>query len=261
MERDRRILFEGIANARDLGGIRAADGRRIRRGMLLRTGNLSAATEADRKQLQEPWKLSLVVDLRTSNGRRRKPDAKIPGVMYRGVPVFEEEMLGISHGGMGENFVFAGQPLPKMEKLYRNIVLDPGCMAQLEKALYILMTHDFSAGSALWHCSEGKDRCGMVAAFLLTALGADPDTIMEDYLISNETGAPKAQGYYDLFLAEGRGQEAAEAVRDAFLVKESYLRAAFDAVSEKYGSVGAYLTEGLKVPETLIREFREKVLE
>lgn len=55
MERDRRILFEGIANARDLGGIRAADGRRIRRGLLLRTGNLSAATEADRKQLQERW--------------------------------------------------------------------------------------------------------------------------------------------------------------------------------------------------------------
>ena len=45
------------------------------------------------------------------------------------------------------------------------------------------------------------------------------------------------------------------------MVKESYLRAAFDAVSEKYGSVGAYITEGLKVPETLIREFREKVLE
>ena len=101
----------------------------------------------------------------------------------------------------------------------------------------------------------------MVAAFLLTALGADPDTIMEDYLISNETGAPKAQGYYDLFLAEGRGQEAAEAVRDAFLVKESYLRAAFDAVSEKYGSAAGYLRDGLKLTESMIGEFREKVLE
>ena len=237
MNTERRITFEGISNCRELGGLPAAGGRRIRKGLLLRTGNLYAATEADKKELCSRWHLSLIVDLRTSNGQRRRPDADIPGAEHLSVPVFEEEMLGISHGGSQE-VLFNGQPLPDMEKLYRNITLAPGCRAQY-----------------------GKDRCGMTAAFLLTALGADRETILRDYLISNETAEAKGNKYYDQFIAAGRGEAAAELVRNAFIVKESYLKGTFEAAEEKYGSMDGFLAEGLEIPAGLIKEFREKVLE
>ncbi|MBQ7534571.1 MAG: tyrosine-protein phosphatase [Stomatobaculum sp.] len=260
MKTERRIVFEGVTNSRDLGGLPAADGRLIRRGMLLRTANLSAATEGDKSELSGRWRLSLIVDLRTSFGQRRRPDAEVPGAKHLSIPVFEEEMLGISHGGE-QHIMFNGQPLPDMERLYRNITVDPGCMAQLGKAIRTIMNHDFSRGSVLWHCSEGKDRCGMTAALLLTALGADRETILEDYLISNETAEAKAQKYYDLFLSAGKGKAAAELVRDAFIVKESYLKGSFEAAEGRYGSLEGYLEEGLKVPAGLIAEFREKMLE
>ena len=260
MDKERRIIFEGISNCHELGGLPAAGGRRIRKGLLLRTGNLFAATEADKKELCSRWHLSLIVDLRTSNGQRRRPDVDIPGAEHLSVPVFEEEMLGISHGGSQE-VLFNGQPLPDMEKLYRNITLAPGCRAQYGKALRTIMAHDYSRGSVLWHCTEGKDRCGMTAAFLLTALGADRETILGDYLISNETAEAKGNKYYDQFIAAGRGEAAAELVRNAFIVKESYLKGTFEAAEEKYGSMEGFLAEGLKVPADLIAEFREKVLE
>ena len=260
MNTERRIVFEGINNCRELGGLPADGGRRIRKGLLLRTGNLSAATEADKKELCSRWHLSLIIDLRTSNGQRRRPDADIPGAEHLSVPVFQEEMLGISHGGSQE-VLFNGQPLPDMEKLYRNITLAPGCRAQYGKALRTIMDHDFSRGSVLWHCTEGKDRCGMMAAFLLAALGADRGTIMEDYLISNETAEARGKKFYDQFIEAGRGEEAAELVRNAFIVKESYLKGTFEAAEERYGSMEGFLEEGLEIPGDLIAEFREKLLE
>ena len=43
----RRIGFEKIQNARDLGGLRTEDGHTIASGLLFRSANLAEATEAD----------------------------------------------------------------------------------------------------------------------------------------------------------------------------------------------------------------------
>ena len=46
-----KIPFEGLRNTRDLGGMVTMDGRKIRKGMLFRSGLLAHATEEDLKQL------------------------------------------------------------------------------------------------------------------------------------------------------------------------------------------------------------------
>ena len=43
--------LEGVGNARELGGYTAADGKTVKRGVLLRTAKLSDATEADVERL------------------------------------------------------------------------------------------------------------------------------------------------------------------------------------------------------------------
>ena len=45
---DRIIVFEKIANARDMGGLRTAQRYTVSAGLLIRSANLSEATEADR---------------------------------------------------------------------------------------------------------------------------------------------------------------------------------------------------------------------
>ncbi len=45
-------------------------------------------------------------------------------------------------------------------------------------------------GGIVQHCAVGKDRTGVGSALVLFALGADLDTVMEDYLLTNETLAP-----------------------------------------------------------------------
>ena len=185
MNTERRITFEGISNCRELGGLPAAGGRRIRKGLLLRTGNLFAATEADKKELCSRWHLSLIVDLRTSNGQRRRPDVDIPGAEHLSVPVFEEEMLGISHGGSQE-VLFNGQPLPDMEKLYRNITLAPGCRAQYGKALRTIMALD-----TLLRLEPGNAEAWLYRALMLESTGGSE---REQVLRSVHRGGPGRGG-------------------------------------------------------------------
>jgi protein-tyrosine phosphatase len=53
---------------------------------------------------------------------------------------------------------------------------------------------------ALFHCTTGKDRTGWAAAAFLTLLGVPKDTVMEDYLRSNDYIIPAYQKVINKFV-------------------------------------------------------------
>lgn len=256
---NRRMEFEKIQNARDLGGLHTRDGHTICTGMLLRSAQLSEATEADQKKLQDEYRLSKIVDLRTSMEKKEKPDVEIETVKYMPNPIFDERMIGISHE-KGTDEKAKMKQMPTMETIYRMLVTNDVCRKNLGNAVRTIMENDFNKGSVLWHCTEGKDRCGLVSAMLLSALSVDRQQIMEDYLLTNEVNEAKADMYYQGILASGRSEEEAKMLKSMFLARESYLEAAYAAIEEKYQDVDTYLREGLEIPEMTILEFRKKVL-
>ncbi len=255
----RWIEFEGIRNARTLEGLISADGRRVRRG-LLRTGKLCAATKTDIDALAERWQLRMVVDLRTTPERMQEPDPAVPGAERREIPVFDDRVIGVTHEKDGESPRVLPPP-PDMERVYRRMVYDPMCRENLGRSTRAVLEHDFSQGCVLWHCSEGKDRCGLLAMTVLAALGVDRATIMEDYMLTNVFSAPKAEQFYQEMLEKGRSPEEAAGVRRGMRAERSYLEAAFAAIDELCGDLPRYLTEGLGIPSDTIRDFRERMLE
>ncbi len=256
----RKIVFEKIGNARDLGGLRTQDGHSIRPGLLLRSANLFEATDADKKKLEETYHLAKIIDLRTGMEKQEKPDVVPRTAAYLPIPIFDDRVIGISHeqANSGEQ---RSTQIPAMEQLYRMLITDEIRRKNLGRAAQVVMKHDFTEGSILWHCTEGKDRCGLLTVVLLGALGVDRLQIMEDYLLTNEVNEPKAQKYYLQMLAAGKSQAEAEAVKNAFLAKESYLNAAFAAIDEQYCDWKDFLNRGLTISEELIAAFREKVLQ
>lgn len=256
---DRKIVLEGIQNARDLGGLQAADGRKVAPGRLLRSANLAGATPADKSALREKWHLAKVIDLRTALERREQPDEMPEEVAYLPIPILDESTAGISHEKSLEADRIA-TVLPQMEKLYRMMVTSEPCRRNLGRAARCVMEHDFAQGSVLWHCTEGKDRCGLLTAILLSAFCVDCQQIMEDYLLTNEENEAKAELYYRQMLAAGRPEPEAAAVKCVFLAKESYLGEAFSAIDEQYPDMETYLIEGLYIPQSLIAGFRSSVL-
>lgn len=242
------IELRSVGNIRDLGGTGMKNGSVIRRSCLIRSAHLGYAVQADVQLLRDEHRLSTIIDLRTGGERSELPDHSF-GVKTLRLPIFNEFKAGISHEAQQKQL-----DIPLMEDLYRFIMTDPACAAGFRNVLKAIFTHDYRKGSVLWHCSEGKDRCGITTALVLTALGADRETILEDYLETNRVNIPKARAMYEQVLA-ARGEEAAENVYQAYIAHENYLSAAWEAMGDNY------LCDTLGFSEAQLRKFRSQVLE
>lgn len=253
---DRKISFEKIQNARDLGGLVNTEGQVISKGLLIRSAGLFEASPADIHRLRTAYRLKKIIDLRTETERQEKPDAAVWGAEYCHMPVFDKSVAGISHEKANDIL----KAIPALDELYRMMVTDADCLRNLGRAAAAVMEQDFSGGSVLWHCTEGKDRCGLLSAVLLMALKVDRKQITEDYLLTNDVNRPKARGFYQKMLSIGKTKQEAEVVRDLFLAKESYLRSAFDGIDEHYQDSETFLMEALSIPEKTITLFRKRVL-
>ncbi len=228
-----------IQNKRDLGGIHTADGLTIRHGLLIRSAHLFKAEPKDLDGI------SAVIDLRTPGERTEAPD-QVHGRSYYPQPIFDDVTAGISHEQGADN-----QGIPDMAALYRQLVTD--CAGSFRKVLMIIMEHDFSTGAILWHCTEGKDRCGLTAALILEALGVDRETIMGDYLKTNEVNLPKAVSIRTRLLPT-HGRAFADSVYQAYIADERYLEAAWKAMGADY------ITETLRIPQGTLDRFRQTIL-
>ena len=242
------LLLTTIRNIRDLGGISTEDGRTIRPRCLIRSAHLGSASEEDLQFLRKEERLAAVLDLRTNQERLEKPD-HANGFTCFAIPVIDDLRAGITHEKGTEEKEF-----PDMAFLYRLMITRPETQSGLARALHQIFTWDYSQGAILWHCTEGKDRCGMTAALVLEALGVSRDAIMRDYLETNRTSLLRARGVYERLLPL-RGEVFARSVYRAYVADERYLRAAWDAMGENF------LTDTLHIPQQEIDAFREQVLE
>ena len=229
-----------IRNMRDLGGLRTADGRKIKPQMLIRSAHLAQAEEQDTENISE------VIDLRTPAERQESPD-RTYGCEYTPLPVFEEINAGISHEEKARE-----RAIPNMEILYGMLI--ERYPDAFRRILLRIMQHDYSKGAILWHCTEGKDRCGITTALVLEMLGVDRETIMEDYLKTNLVNIPKAAEIHDRLL-ETHGKEFADSVYRAFIADECYLKSAWKAMGDNF------ITEKLGIDREKIEVFRKLILE
>ena len=229
-----------IQNLRDLGGIRNQEGKSIRKGMLIRSAHLFQAEEKDLKGI------ATIIDLRTPGERKEGPD-RSHGREYLPMPIFDDVQAGISHESGTEEHL-----IPDMAILYRRLVTE--CADSFREVMLTILRHDYSSGAVLWHCTEGKDRCGLTSALVLEVLGVDRSVIMEDYLKTNLINLPKAIRMRER-VAASHGEAFAASVYQAYIADERYLREAWDAMEKDY------LRETLQIPEELLQRFQRTILE
>ena len=258
MRRDgRRILFEGITNCRDLGGIQNTQGKTIRTGLLLRSAHLRNATPQDISDLKEYFALSEILDLRDTAEQNELPDAEVPGAAHVDAAVFRSGQPGITH----EKNLPPYEIYPPMREVYIKFVTEEPVCDNLAKAVRRVLTHDYDSGAILWHCFGGKDRCGMVAALTLSVLGVSYETIMDDYMLTNIEAKPRAEAAYKKVLERGGPQKEADFEYDANIADENYLNGAFDEMFKRYSNAEAFLKEKGGVTDEELGAFRERILE
>ena len=254
--KERTIAFDGIENARELGGLVMQDGRTIRYGKLVRSGELSKASDADVALLKKRFALSDIFDFRFDKERSSKPDREIEGVTNTWLSTLPQAFLaGFSSGRADSTTVQSANLLealasyafhPKAQemaqKLYPAIVMDTTSQKRYGEFLRGVLKAD---GGALWHCSQGKDRCGWGSAFVLAALGASRETIVEDFALSNVSYAPAIEALSAKIVEKGGGEAELGFIRAMIGVNVENFESTLDLIDSQYGSLQAYLEKAL----------------
>ena len=113
-------------------------------------------------------------------------------------------------------------------------------------------------GGVLWHCSQGKDRAGWASAFLLAALGADRETIVEDFDLSNQSYARAVEAMTAKVREQGGGDEAVAFIRAMIGVSRENFEATLDMIDQKYGSLSDYIENQLGFSKEEQQQLRTK---
>jgi protein-tyrosine phosphatase len=164
-ERQRHLTLAGTYNVRDVGGYTTTDGRTTRWQTLLRADSLHRLAPEGQRALLDLG-LRTIVDLRRPGEAERYPNllATAPELRYL--------QISINNDAPEERTQF-----PTLPEIYRGI-LDT---AQAQIGTIVATLAAPGALPGLVHCQVGKDRTGLVIAFLLSVAGVPPETIAADY--------------------------------------------------------------------------------
>ena len=91
---------------------------------------------------------------------------------------------------------------------------------------------------AVVHCLAGKDRTGMAIALLLTALGVDRGTVLDDYELTSRYHASRVPEVIELFARAGIGRPAAQALMGT---PRWTMDQALRELDEEHGGIRKYL--------------------
>lgn len=250
---DRFVVLDGGRNFRDLGGYRTADGHVVRRGLLYRSGSLGKLAPAGQQRLAQ-LHVARIVDLRTTTERASDTfDLKAAygagywtrdydhprGDKARAAP----DMARATPESMKAMMLGAYRTLPRDQApAYRQL------FAELQTA---------APGPTVVNCTAGKDRTGVAAALVLTALGVPYETVRQDFLLTN--GAP-GMDTLQANLSPMMRDLPADVVAPVIGVDGAYIDTAFAQIRQDYGSVEGYLDKELGVGPRAIARLRARML-
>lgn len=212
-------------NARDLGGLPTQDGGRIRPGALLRSGHHARITPATVEAVRATG-VTRVVDLRWARELARDPSPFAGDPVYAHVPLLMDEIdYEITPDSYGS-------------------LLDHNCE---HVAAGFRAIAEAPPGGVVVHCHGGRDRTGTLVALALSVAGVAPETIAEDYALSEDSPAinmlntlahaERVYGGVEAYLlgigVERRHLDAVrERLREPAFLTET--RAGYDAMAAEY---------------------------
>lgn len=241
-----------VENFRDVGGAASGyptiDGKVVRRGVFYRS-NVLAPSAADKATL-DALGIAVVYDLRTPGEIARTADVLPVGAGYQMINVIGADDVA------SPVYDTPADAIAAMERAQRAYVLGA---AQRQGFGALLTQLAATAGAQVIHSSYGKDRTGWAAALMLSIANVPFDVIMQDYLLSNTYAAASISARVAAVSMQS-GQTAALADAPAFSVQPSFLQVAFDQVHETFGTMNAYLTQGLGLSPDQIDRLHDRLV-
>lgn len=249
--------FEGIHNFRDYGGY-GADGGLVRRGLLYRSGQHVAATDADLAALAA-LDIRTVIDLRGIAEREMHPCRRHEG--WGGEVIAHDGSTTSSppHMDIDPDVSTAAYARDRMLAVYTRMPENPAMHTMFGRYLHALVDRE---GASLVHCFAGKDRTGMAATLLLHILGVSEEDQLREFLLTNESPTfhvLRAQSVPAMESRLGRKMDE-QSIRAMLDVHEDYFARFHDVATMMHGSLDGWLAKAIGVDDPLRERLRDKFI-
>jgi protein-tyrosine phosphatase len=237
-------IFTSQPNFRDLGGIQTMDGRKVKPGLLFRSGELHDFSPEEIRRLEE-MKLTAIIDLRAQREINERPDRLVGTVK-------EVIHLGIHDAARDQAVKFLeNNNAEGLENILTGDYIRMVRKHQPEFRRFLEILANTENLPLVYHCAAGKDRTGLATVFLMAALGVDIRQIREDYIATNEFVKFNAQKFILKVTELGLNGEI---LRPMLEVRMEYLDAALDEITRISGSLHDYVTGVLKADVLKLQE-------
>jgi protein-tyrosine phosphatase len=263
-EFERSIPLDGQTNFRDVGGYETVDGETVKTGILYRSGELHALSDADVQTLDNLGIETVVSFLIPKEIEVRGGDRLPEGTRQVLLPIEAGGGLVGEVGKARNTGDFSKVPAdlnPKFHEL---------CAEEAKEQYAALIREIIKAdGRPLaYHCSHGIHRTGTGTAIILSAVGVPWETVREDYLLSNEMRAEEIEKRTEQLRQAaaktfGIAPEEVDMTNiNAFYILEgSYVDGTLKIINEQYEGIDNYLTKGLGLSPEEVETLRNRLLD
>jgi protein-tyrosine phosphatase len=245
-------------NFRELGGYPTKNSRHVRYHLFYRSGAPCRMKKADLAYINT-LHICSILDMRTKAESEKNPDPPIEGAHYirhSGVVSRGGEDIDFSLAGMNKIGCDAWDQLARLRQYYIDMPFGSDAIQA--------MFDEIRRGSVpiLIHCATGKDRTGVACMCLLMALGCTRETILQDYLLSNEYRKKRIQRAMDLNTDRIREHpELKELIQMKEGVSPSIGNAVLDEVERRYPDYESFLKMEYGLDEDGLNELRSRYTE
>lgn len=247
--------ISGARNLRDLGGYRTTGDSRVRWGRIYRSGSLAQLLPAGSAALRDLGVQSLC-DLRTTRERLAQPydwrDGFELDYWCRDYETSFGELRQLLEAGIASG----EQARAAMIEGYRRLPFE---QASAYREIFARLA--YGNVPLVFCCSAGKDRAGIAAALILTALGVPRETVIADYVLTDAVVDLEREIVRYADGASSLSRQPAAVVRAILGCDASYIAAALDAVAPSTAAFNSYLHDTLQINAAALASIRAYLLE
>ncbi|GHT61544.1 tyrosine phosphatase [Bacteroidia bacterium] len=250
---ERAVPMQQLTNFRDFGGYYNENNLQTQWGKLYRSSSLNYATTIDMKFLSA-LKIKTVIDFRSDDEKFKDP------YRYNASQTFNLPLRENPHS----TFFFYDKILSKRMRKNDVIIAQQDNLAFVmeHNADYFEQMFDILADKTnypiVFSCALGKDKTGVAAALILSALSVDREQIISDFLLSNRLTdydffLPNLEVYY----SDVDVQETMTAMLSSHQEVITYI---LDRVTKQCGSMDKFLENELKLSPQKRAKLKEIML-
>ena len=220
---------------RELGGLPTEDGGETRFGAVVRADSIHQLSEAGWRALVNHG-IRTVIDLRGDHEREDDPPAELPVEVVH-IPFMEASEAEWEE--IAEEIEAAAATAPDVAASTRDVYLIFLERFRDNVAAAVRAVAHAPEGGVLIHCVGGKDRTGLLAAFLLHLAGVPDDEIAADYALSEERLLPRHEAWF----AAAADEEELERLKRIAQTPAASMAGVLAELERRHRSVEGYLRD------------------